>query len=127
MSEEKKGRFFVVENLKATGIHIQHPSEGRDIVLAGYGAEVVKHEEWKDSVFLEQMLDEGHVTKIPLILADRFADSTGAGDTYMAGYLYLRARTDNLREVGEFAARTASSKLENYGPLRRRQYGLTSP
>jgi len=54
-------------------------------------------------------------------------DPSGCGDTYMAGYLYLRARTDNLREVGEFAARTASSKLENYGPLRRRQYGLTSP
>jgi len=54
-------------------------------------------------------------------------DSTGCGDTYMAGYLYLRARTDDIRKVGEFASRTATLKLENYGPLSRRQYGLTSP
>lgn len=54
-------------------------------------------------------------------------DSTGCGDTYMAGYLYLRARTDDIRKVGEFASRAATLKLENYGPLSRRQYGLTSP
>lgn len=53
-------------------------------------------------------------------------DPSGCGDTYMAGYLYLRARTDDFREVGEFAARTATSKLENYGPLRQRQRDLTS-
>jgi len=53
-------------------------------------------------------------------------DLTGCGDTYMAGYLYLRARTDDFGKIGEFAARTATLKLENHGPLRRRQYGLTS-
>ncbi len=60
MSDEKK-RFFIVENLKATGIHILHPSGGRDIILSGHGAEVIKHEEWKDSEFLDQMIDAGHV------------------------------------------------------------------
>ena len=53
-------------------------------------------------------------------------DPTGCGDTYMAGYLCLRARTDDFREMGKFAARTATSKLENYEPLRRIQYGPTS-
>ena len=61
MSEEKKRRFWVVENLKATGIHIQHPSGGKDISLTKYGAVVVKNEEWKDSEFLDQMIDEGYV------------------------------------------------------------------
>jgi len=49
----------------------------------------------------------------------KLVDPTGCGDTYMAGYLYFGTRTNNLREIGEFAARTATSKLENYGPLPR--------
>ena len=58
---EQKRRFFVVENLKATGVHIQHPSEGKDISLTGYGAAVIRNKEWKDSEYLDQMVDEGHV------------------------------------------------------------------
>ena len=46
-------------------------------------------------------------------------DPTGCGDTYMAGYLYFGTRTNNLRETGESAARVATLKLEDYGPLRR--------
>jgi len=47
----------------------------------------------------------------------KLVDPTGCGDTYMAGYLYFGTRTNNLREIGEFAARTATLKLENYGPV----------
>ena len=61
MTEEKKRRFFVVENLKATGVHIQHPSGGKDISLGRYGAKVIRNKEWKDSEYLDQMEDEGHV------------------------------------------------------------------
>jgi len=39
-------------------------------------------------------------------------DPTGCGDTYMAGYLFYRERTDILDEVGKFAAMTATLKLE---------------
>ena len=49
----------------------------------------------------------------------KLVDPTGCGDTYMAGYLYCGTRTNNLRKIGEFAARTATLKLENYGPLQR--------
>ena len=44
-------------------------------------------------------------------------DPTGCGDTYMAGYLFRRQTVDDLREVGKFAARTATAKLERSGPL----------
>ena len=48
----------------------------------------------------------------------KLVDPTGCGDTYMAGYLFLRQKTDDLCQVGEFAAKIASLKLENYGPFR---------
>ena len=56
---------------------------------------------------------------IPAFVPRRLVDSTGCGDTYMAGYLCFGTRTNNLREIGEYAARTATLKLENYGPLPR--------
>jgi len=57
--------------------------------------------------------------RIPCFAPRILVDSTGCGDTYMAGYLYLRTQSDDPRKAGEFAARVASLKLENYGPLRR--------
>ena len=56
---------------------------------------------------------------IPSFPPRRLVDPTGCGDTYMAGYLFLRQQSDNLQEVGEFAARTATAKLETSGPLAR--------
>ena len=56
---------------------------------------------------------------IPSFAPEELVDPTGCGDTYMAGYLYSATRTDNLRKTGEFAARTATLKLEHYGPLPR--------
>ena len=54
----------------------------------------------------------------------KLVDPTGCGDTYMAGYLFLRQKTDDLQKVGEFAARTASSKLASYGPFKANQEHL---
>jgi len=42
-------------------------------------------------------------------------DATGAGDNYLAGYLLKRTETDNIQEAGEFAAMTATLKLEREG------------
>ena len=44
-------------------------------------------------------------------------DPTGSGDTFMAGYLYYRERTDRVEEIGKFAAVTASLKLSRHGPF----------
>ena len=61
---------------------------------------------------------KGKFYSIPSFLPRKSVDPTGCGDTYMAGYLSLRQKTDDLREVGEFAAKVASVKLENWGPFR---------
>lgn len=65
MSEEKKGRFFVVEHLHAGAQHIAHPDVRtggqRDISLGPYEAKIIPYEEWKDSPFLDQSRDEGRV------------------------------------------------------------------
>ena len=62
MSEEK-GKFFVVENLGFSGIHIQHPNprEGRDIVLDSWECRVVPYEEWQKSPFLDELVEKGMV------------------------------------------------------------------
>lgn len=55
--------------------------------------------------------------EIPAFPPRRLVDPTGCGDTYMAGYLFLRQTVSDPGRVGEFAARTATAKLENSGPL----------
>jgi sugar/nucleoside kinase (ribokinase family) len=55
--------------------------------------------------------------EIPAFPPRRLVDPTGCGDTYMAGYLFLRQTVSDPGKVGEFAARTATAKLENSGPL----------
>ncbi|HEY6899216.1 MAG TPA: PfkB family carbohydrate kinase [Puia sp.] len=44
-------------------------------------------------------------------------DATGCGDTYMAGYLYRRARGARIQDAGEFAAAMATLKIEGSGPF----------
>lgn len=55
--------------------------------------------------------------EIPAFPPRRLVDPTGCGDTYMAGYLFLRQTVSDPGKVGEFAARTATAKLESSGPL----------
>ncbi|MEW6685602.1 MAG: PfkB family carbohydrate kinase [Candidatus Edwardsbacteria bacterium] len=43
-------------------------------------------------------------------------DSTGAGDTYAAGFIFESLRSDNLQEIGCFASAVASIMVENTGP-----------
>ncbi|MBS7564475.1 ribokinase [Mucilaginibacter sp. Bleaf8] len=44
-------------------------------------------------------------------------DATGCGDTYMAGYLYQRAKGADAEQAGNFAAAMASLKIEAAGPF----------
>ena len=43
-------------------------------------------------------------------------DSTGAGDTYMAGFTFEYLRTGDLQRAGCFASCTSSVMIENTGP-----------
>ena len=47
----------------------------------------------------------------------QLADPTGAGDTYMAGYLRTLEWTDDPVARGEFAAMTATMGIEKLGPF----------
>jgi len=54
---------------------------------------------------------------IPAYVPRQTVDSTGCGDTYVAGYLYKRCKGASIEEAGYFAAALATLKLENYGPV----------
>lgn len=55
---------------------------------------------------------------LPIFPAEETVDVTGAGDTYMAGYLCKRLNFTDIREAGEFAAAMASLKIAHYGPFK---------
>jgi len=64
MTEEKdKGKFFVVENLQFSGIHIEHPKplEGKDITLGAWEARLIPEEEWEASPYLLEQVEAGRV------------------------------------------------------------------
>ena len=44
-------------------------------------------------------------------------DTTGCGDTYMAGYLYQRIKLATPENAGQFAAAMATLKIESPGPF----------
>jgi sugar/nucleoside kinase (ribokinase family) len=54
---------------------------------------------------------------IPVYKPTAEIDTTGCGDTYMAGYLYKRIRNASIQEAGEFGAAMASLKIESPGPF----------
>lgn len=54
---------------------------------------------------------------IPAYPPATVTDATGCGDTYMAGYLYQRAKGAGYQQAGHFAAAMASLKIETSGPF----------
>ena len=55
--------------------------------------------------------------EIPAFAAEEVVDTTGCGDTYMAGYLYKRAKGASYKEAGTFAAAMCTLKLQKKGPF----------
>lgn len=55
--------------------------------------------------------------RIPAYKPAEVVDTTGSGDTYMAGYLYQRAKGAGIEEAGRFAAAMATLKIEHLGPF----------
>ena len=54
---------------------------------------------------------------IPVFVPRNISDTTGCGDTYMAGYLSQRILGKGPQEAGEFASAMAALKIESYGPF----------
>ena len=57
------------------------------------------------------------VHRIPAYLPTEVVNATGAGDTYMTGYLYQRAKGASIEEAGCFAAAMTTLKIEGMGPF----------
>lgn len=55
--------------------------------------------------------------KIPAYIPREVVNATGAGDTYMTGYLYMRAKGADIEESGRFAAAMTTLKIEGIGPF----------
>lgn len=55
--------------------------------------------------------------RIPAYIPRQVVDPTGCGDTYMAGYLYRRAKGATIDEAGNFAAALSTLKIERSGPV----------
>ena len=60
---------------------------------------------------------DGEFHEIPAYLPTEIVDATGCGDTYMAGYLYMRNKGASYKEAGCFAAAMCTIKLEASGPF----------
>ena len=54
---------------------------------------------------------------VPAYPPKEVVDATGCGDTYMAGYLYMRNKGASYQEAGCFAAAMSTLKLEHSGPF----------
>ncbi|EOR96568.1 Ribokinase [Arcticibacter svalbardensis MN12-7] len=60
---------------------------------------------------------EGEFYEIPAYKPKATIDATGCGDTYMAGYLYKKAKKAGYVEAGKFGAAMATLKIESSGPF----------
>ncbi|MBS1531953.1 MAG: ribokinase [Bacteroidetes bacterium] len=87
-----------------------------------YGAKMVADRGVKEVVITNGSMgsfiySEGEYYEIPAYVPENVIDATGCGDTYMAGYLYMRAKGAAIQQSGEFAAAMASLKMESPGPF----------
>ncbi len=53
--------------------------------------------------------------RVPAVAPRALVDPTGAGDSFMAGYLFRRLRSDDIAAAGRFAAALAACKLARSG------------
>ncbi|MES2893243.1 MAG: PfkB family carbohydrate kinase [Bacteroidota bacterium] len=54
---------------------------------------------------------------IPALVPEKTIDTTGCGDTYMAGYLYKKVKGAAPEECGLFGAAMATLKIQSFGPF----------
>ena len=85
------------------------------VELSGYGPEeIIITCGYKGSL----IHSKGRFYRIPSIPPEKEVDSTGCGDTYIAGYIHKRLISEDIYESGIFASAVASLKLEDSGAFR---------
>jgi len=131
--EDIMGRFTIVkpnelEGKVLTGVDCRENPYRAAEIIKGWGPEIV-------IVTLAELgsviFDGNEFIDIPPYQID-LVDSTGAGDTYMAGFTYEYLKTGDLRKAGCFASCVSSVMIEQVGPdfimtvdeIRRRQNKL---
>jgi sugar/nucleoside kinase (ribokinase family) len=62
-------------------------------------------------------LADGEFAEIPAFAPETTGDVTGAGDSYLAGYLAARLEGANPSRSGRFGAAVASLKIARCGPF----------
>jgi sugar/nucleoside kinase (ribokinase family) len=117
--KEKKEALKYIHFLKAN----EHEME----VLTGYRdvpSAAKQLSEWGVKEVLITLGDMGSVLydgsvfyPVPAYQPREIVDATGCGDTYMAGYLYQRAKGAGMEEAGHFAAALSTLKIEGSGPV----------
>ncbi|MBS1525178.1 MAG: ribokinase [Bacteroidetes bacterium] len=82
--------------------------------LAGWGVKeaVITNGSMGSAIYCDGMLYH-----IPAYFPSEIADTTGCGDTYMAGYLYKRSKGADAEQAGHFAAGMAGLKTASSGPF----------
>ncbi|MFB9844868.1 PfkB family carbohydrate kinase [Mucilaginibacter ginsenosidivorans] len=116
---EKQEALQYVDILKA--------DEAEMSVLTGYsdverGVKVLAEWGVKEAVITNgshgsTIYNAGVFYNIPAYKPEVVEDATGCGDTYMAGYLYYRAKGIDIEQSGQFAAAMASLKMGSPGPF----------
>lgn len=115
----KKEILPFIDILKANEEEMQVLTGERDIrkgasILADWGVkEVIITKGSKGSMILYN----GSFYEIPAYIKGAAVDATGCGDTYMAGYLYQRAKGIPPQRAGEFASAMAGLKVGTSGPF----------
>lgn len=118
--EAKKDVLPFVHYLKANDEEMQVLTEQDDVYK---GLETLA--EWGVKEAVVTLGSKGSVVyaeetfyRIPAFEPLRTEDTTGCGDTYMAGYLYQRIKGAGIQQAGEFAAAMATLKIGSSGPFK---------
>jgi sugar/nucleoside kinase (ribokinase family) len=59
----------------------------------------------------------GKIYEIPAYKPKKIADTTGAGDTYLASFIFALDKYKSIKKIGHFASLCATKKIENIGSL----------
>jgi len=115
--QDKMEGLKYVDILKANEFEMEALTGGKDVyeaakLLSNWG---VKEVVITLGSFGSVIYADGTFYDIPAYPPAVMADTTGCGDTYMAGYLYKRLNQASFQEAGEFAAAMASLKIESPG------------
>lgn len=82
--------------------------------LSGYGITEIIITCGNDGSYI---YTDGRFCKIPVFKPLHNNDTTGCGDTYMAGYLYKKSIGGSIEESGMYGSAMAALKVESFGPF----------